>query len=252
MPIRVVIIGAGAHGLIVADILFRLFRAGTRRSNGDLDLDVDSGAAEPIGFVDDAPRLTGTRVMGLEVLGTRDVLRTVAHDAVIVAIGDNARRAAICEGFARNGKPDATRDGALSGARLISACHPDASIGSTVEMGDGCMLSAGVVITPDVRLGRGVILNTRCSVDHHSVIGDFVHVGPGATIGANVVIGDRALIGLGASVMSGRLVGAGTIVGAGAVVTRDLPDRVVAMGVPARVVRSIPDPQLRDPGPDSD
>ena len=78
----------------------------------------------------------------------------------------------------------------------------------------------------------------RQAVDHHNLIGAFAHIAPGVTLGGNVTIGARALIGLGASVMPGRSVGANAIIGAGAVVVDDIPDGVVAVGVPARIQRS--------------
>lgn len=88
---------------------------------------------------------------------------------------------------------------------------------------------------PRATVGRGVLLNTKSSVDHDSVIGDFAHISAGATVGANVVIGDEVLIGLGASVLSGCRVGERTVIGAGAVVVRDIPADALAFGVPARV-----------------
>lgn len=54
-----------------------------------------------------------------------------------------------------------------------------------------------------------------------------------------IVIGDNAWLGGGVIVLAGVTIGANTVVGAGAVVTRDLPANVVAVGVPARVVRSL-------------
>jgi sugar O-acyltransferase (sialic acid O-acetyltransferase NeuD family) len=210
--IRVLIIGAGGQGLIVADILQRA-RAG-------------GGDNEPTGLLDDNPELNGARVLGLPVLGTCARLSEVPHDAVVVAIGDNARRAQMSLFLEQRGE------------RLVTACHPGASIASTAEIGAGSMISAGVVVVPNVRVGRGVLLNTQCSVDHDSVIDAFAHIGPGATLGASVSIGEGALVGLGASVMSGRRVGPHTIVGAGALVARDLPGDVIATGVPARITRS--------------
>ncbi|NEQ84957.1 MAG: maltose O-acetyltransferase [Moorea sp. SIO2I5] len=52
-----------------------------------------------------------------------------------------------------------------------------------------------------------------------------------------VVIGDDVWLGAGAIVLDGVRIGKGCIIGAGAVVTKDLPDYAVAIGVPARVIR---------------
>ncbi|ODS58176.1 MAG: hypothetical protein ABS36_04640 [Acidobacteria bacterium SCN 69-37] len=212
MSTRIVIIGAGGQGLVVADILI----AARMRE-----------PIEVVGLLDDDPTRTGQRVLGIPILGGIGSLPDVPHDAVVVAIGDNARREQI------------TRDLEYRGVRLHIARHPFTSFASDVAAGPGCMISAGAVVTPGARLGPGVILNTRASVDHQSVVAAFAHVSAGATVGADVSIGERTLIGLGASVMSGRRIGADTIVGAGAVVVHDLPDGVVAVGVPARILRRV-------------
>jgi acetyltransferase EpsM len=99
------------------------------------------------------------------------------------------------------------------------------------------MISAGAIVSPGAELGRGVLLNTKASVDHDSRVGDFAHVSLGATVGARCVVGEETLVAPGATVASGCRIGARTVVGAGSVVVRDLPDDVVAWGAPARVVR---------------
>ena len=97
------------------------------------------------------------------------------------------------------------------------------------------MIGAGAVIAPLAVLGRGVIINTNASIEHHSIVEDFAHVSVGAIVGGRVRIGAEALIALGASVVSDMTVGARTIIGCGAVVVAAIPQDVVAFGVPARV-----------------
>ncbi|MEQ1728003.1 MAG: acetyltransferase [Vicinamibacterales bacterium] len=206
-PVRVVIVGAGGQGQVVADILHAAGPAGGLRA---------------IGFVDDAPERVGASVLGLPVHGGIDVLATLPHDAVVVAIGDNAVRARISLSLESLGE------------RLVSVRHPFSSVAASAQIGVGCMISAGAVITPSVRLGRGVLVNTNASIDHDTLVEDFAHVACGAVVGGSAFIGARSLVGIGAAVMSGRRVGADAVVGAGALVHRDLPDGVVAFGVPAR------------------
>jgi sugar O-acyltransferase (sialic acid O-acetyltransferase NeuD family) len=194
MTQRIVIVGAGSQGAIVADILVC---AGT----------------PAIGFVDDTP--------GKNVLGTIDDLRSIAHDAIIVAIGDNRLRRGLVE--------------RLAGERLATAIHPFTSIAASARIGEGSMISAGAIVQPHAVIGRSVILNTKASIDHDSLIGDFAHISLGATIGAKVRIGEETLIAAGATIVSGMTVGARSIIGAGAVVVRDVADDVTAFGVPARV-----------------
>jgi sugar O-acyltransferase (sialic acid O-acetyltransferase NeuD family) len=207
---RVLIVGAGGQGRIVAEA----FMAAGR-----------SSPFTPIGFVDDRVDRHGSTVLGLPVLGTVVNLATITHDAIVVAIGDNTQRQTLSLALE------------AAGERIVSARHPFSSIASDVVLGPGCMISAGVVITPGARIGRGVLLNTSSCIDHETVVGDFAHVAVRAAIGANVVLGSRTMIGLGAAVMTGRRVGDDCIVGAGALVAKDLPDNVVAVGVPARISR---------------
>lgn len=212
MPMRVLIVGAGGQGRIVADILLAA---------------AERGELVPIGFVDDRPDRVGSLVVGVPVLGPLEQLASVPHDAVVVAIGDNAQRERVSLALEAQGE------------RLVTARHPFSSIAADVTIGPGSMISAGAVVTPGARIGRGVLLNTTASVDHESTVGDFAHVSAGATVGANVAIGARTLVGVAAAVMSGRRVGADCLVGAGALVTRDLPDNVVVAGIPARVRRQL-------------
>jgi acetyltransferase-like isoleucine patch superfamily enzyme len=59
-------------------------------------------------------------------------------------------------------------------------------------------------------------------------------------LAARVRVGELAWIGVGATVSDGRAIGKRALIGAGAVVVRDIPDDVVAYGVPARVIRKNP------------
>ena len=206
---RIVIVCAGGQGAVVADILQRAREAGSD--------------AVPVGFVDDTPGLVGTTVLGLAVLAPISSLGDVGHDAVIVALGDNQARREMTERLL------------ASGERLATAIHPRACIAPSASIGEGSMISAGVIVTPRAAVGRGVILNTGASVDHDSVVGDFAHVSAGATVGARCHIGAEALIAIGATVVSMMTVGARTIIGSGAVVVSPIPAGVVAFGVPARI-----------------
>jgi sugar O-acyltransferase (sialic acid O-acetyltransferase NeuD family) len=207
----IVILGAGGQGAIVADILQRARDAGAE--------------AAPLGFLDDTPHLLGTTILGLDVLGPFASLGGIAHDAVIVAVGDNAARRAVTERLR------------AAGERFATAVHPRAYVAPSAAIGEGSMIGAGAVVAPRAVIGRGVIVNTNASVDHDSVVDDFAHVSAGATVGAHVRIGAETLIAIGACVVSNVSVGARTIIGGGAAVVSDIPADVVAFGVPARVRR---------------
>ncbi len=206
---RVLVLGAGGHGQVVADILLRMAEAGAPMIVS--------------GFLDDHPELAGRRLLGVPVLGPLAARASLPHDAVVIAVGSNRRREALAADLAREGE------------RFVTACHPRAVIAPGVVLGEGTMVCAGAVVNTGSAVGAHVILNTNCSVDHHNTIAEYAHIAPGVTLGGEVRVGAGALVGIGATVVPRRSVGAWAVIGAGAVVTRDIPDGVTAVGVPAAV-----------------
>ncbi len=122
--------------------------------------------------------------------------------------------------------------------KALTIIHPTAFVAHNTKISAGCQVLAGSSVCVDVSIGRQTIVNTNASVDHECQIGDGVHIAPGSTLGGNVQVGDLTTIGIGAIVLPTIKIGTNSIVGAGSVVTKDIPDNVVAYGNPARVIRS--------------
>lgn len=204
------ILGAGGHGVVVADAA----RAAARWSR--------------IVFFDDRWPAVSV-VADWPVQGTVAALRErVAghHGAaeVVVAIGDNRRRLTLC------------RDLAGAGARLATVVHPFSAISPLARIGAGSVVMAGTVVNPRACLGEAVILNTGASVDHDCLVGDGVHLCPGSRLAGNVTVQDMAWVGIGASAIQGVTIGAASTVGAGATVIRDVRESATVAGCPAREI----------------
>jgi sugar O-acyltransferase (sialic acid O-acetyltransferase NeuD family) len=125
------------------------------------------------------------------------------------------------------------------GVRVDPLVHPQASVCRTASLGAGTQVLAQAVVAAGARLGEACIINHHASVDHECVLGDGVHLAPGATLCGCVSLGNNVMIGAGAVVLPRVTIGENTVVGAGAVVTRDFPAGVVAAGNPARIVRDV-------------
>jgi sugar O-acyltransferase (sialic acid O-acetyltransferase NeuD family) len=173
----------------------------------------------------------GTLVAGYPVFGTEDDLRACGEqqgaDAFVVAIGDNSTRAALLERLTK-ASPDLS---------VFTVVHPTAMVARDATIGGGSIILAAAVVSNGCTVGRGVLLGTHSSVDHDCTIDDYASLAPGVTTGGTVHIGRATAIGVGANVVHGITIGADTVIGAGALVLDAVPERVVAFGVPARVVR---------------
>ncbi len=115
--------------------------------------------------------------------------------------------------------------------------HPKAHVGSNVHIGEGVIVAPGVVIAPNAHIGDFSIINRVASIGHESRVGKYSNIGPAATIAGSSNIGNNCIISMGVSILDQINVGKWSVIGAGAVVTKDLPDRVVALGIPAKVTR---------------
>lgn len=210
---RVIVVGAGGHAQVVADALLRMEQT--------------SAETALVGYVDDNPLLIGQYFLGLPVLGGTATLGALPHDGVVIGIGDNRVRQRFFQSLRRQGE------------NLVTVRHPSTVVAADVTVGDGSVIFGGVVVNTGSNVGADVILNTACSVDHHNIIGDHVHIAPGVHLGGDVSIGEGAFIGIGATVMPQRTVGEWSVVGAGAVVTKNVPPYSVVVGAPARVIREL-------------
>ena len=117
--------------------------------------------------------------------------------------------------------------------------HPSAVISQWVKIGEGTIITANVIITSQVTIGKHVILNLASTVGHDVSIGDFTNIAPGVNISGKVSIGEKSFIGTGTSIVEGVTIGSRSFIGAGSVVTKDIPDDVLAFGNPARIVRTL-------------
>jgi UDP-N-acetylbacillosamine N-acetyltransferase len=210
---KLVIWGASGHALVVADAI---------RLNGQYEI---------AGFIDDVhPERSSEQFCGARILGGREQLDILLEQGIIkliLGIGNCRARLELSEFACRKG------------FQLPTIIHPGAVVASDSSISCGSVILAGAIVNSAARIGDNVIVNTAASVDHECLIEDGVHIGPGVHLGGRVFVGRAAWVGIGATVRDGVTIGAGAMVGAGSVVVNNIPEGVLAYGVPARVVKKM-------------
>lgn len=122
--------------------------------------------------------------------------------------------------------------------RFINVIHNGLDISNMSALGRGLLINSKVSIAAHTTIGDFVSINRHVSIGHHTTIGDYCSINPGTNIAGNVTIGEGTTIGMGVNIIDGVKIGKNTIIGAGSVVTKDIPDNVVAYGSPCKIIRS--------------
>ena len=191
------------------------------------DLVSEIEAYQLVGFVENLdPEKCRQTFLGLPVMWIDDVARLDDSYKGVCSIGTTKR--------------DKFIEQALSlGLRFATIVHPTARVSPTASLGQGTIVSAGVIIASHTKIGRHVIINRGNLIGHHTEIGNYVTISPGANIGGKVRVKHHAYIAMGSIILDRISIGNNTVVGAGAVVTRDVPDQVQVVGIPARIVKEL-------------
>lgn len=121
----------------------------------------------------------------------------------------------------------------------IIAKHPTAFVADNANIGLGSQILANSSICVEAIIGRSCIINTGAIVDHECVLGDGVHICPGANLAGCVEVQSYSMIGTGAVILPRIKIGEGAIIGAGAVVVKDVPAYTVVAGNPAKIIKHL-------------
>jgi sugar O-acyltransferase (sialic acid O-acetyltransferase NeuD family) len=177
------------------------------------------------GFVENMkPEKCGDTLLGQRVYWVDELAGAGHGHRLLCGIGTTQRRSYV-EQVQSFGLPFATLR------------HPTSHISASSRIGGGAILGVNTIVAAHSEIGEHVIVNRAATIGHHTRIGDYVTIGPGANIAGRCIIGNGTYIGMGAIIIDGLRIGSNSVVGAGSVVTRDVPDNVQVVGVPARVVK---------------
>lgn len=196
---RLIIVGAGGHGKVIADAALK------------------NGYAN-ICYIDD--HATGD-VMGFPIIGTSADIERLNDGSTdfIIGIGSNAVRKMIAEKYNVN---------------WVSIVHPSAQIAFNTEIGNGTIIMANAVVNVCATVGDHCIINTGAIVEHDNVIENYAHISPNAALGGTVRIGSLTHVGIGATVKNNTEICSGCTIGAGAVVVKSIKEPGTYVGMPTR------------------
>ena len=201
------IIGAGGHGMVVADTA------------------QETGNWKTISFLDNKYP-NPTSIFKWNILDKIENVQKYSnkHTDLIVALGDNALRVNLMSKYKQ------------MGFRIARIIHPRSFVSHYAEIEEGTVVFAQAVINARAVIGSGSIINTGSTVDHDCTLGKGVHISPGAHLAGNVKIGDLSWIGIGASIIQQITIGSNVIVGAGSVIIHDISDNSKIAGVPGKAL----------------
>ncbi|EOO06073.1 acetyltransferase [Bacillus cereus] len=203
MNTKLLIIGAGGHGRVIADIALKMKKW------------------EYIAFLDDSENVKTS--MGIEIIDKSTSISKYIEDYdIFVGIGNNVVRKKVQEELED------------LGAIIPALIHPSAIIGEQVYLGAGTVVMAGAVINCCTKIGKGSIINTASTIDHDNKIDDYVHISPGAHLAGTVRVGSGTWLGIGSVVINNINITNDCKIGAGAVVIRDIAEVGTYVGVPAK------------------
>jgi 2,3,4,5-tetrahydropyridine-2-carboxylate N-succinyltransferase len=207
-------------------------------------------AQEIIAFIGNAKKQTKVKVTLAKPLA--QVPEMVLQLGNIL-FGDWEAIAPLLNGLTENKDYVLEQDGRNSAVPLLDTrainarIEPGSVIRDQVTIGDGAVIMMGAVINIGAEIGEGTMIDMGAILGGRATVGKHSHIGAGAVL-AGVIepasaepvrVGDNVLVGANAVVIEGVQIGSGSVVGAGAIVTRNVPENVVVMGAPARVVKKI-------------
>ena len=207
---NVIIIGAGGHAKVIADIIYK-------------------SKDNVLGFLDDNVPLDTVIIKekNIKVIGKIEECIKFANEnpniEYIVGIGNNETRKKIAIKYEK--------------LNYYTAIHPSSQIALDVEIGKGTTIMANACINTSAKVGEHCIINTGAIVEHDNIIEDYVHISPNATLCGTVKIGELTHIGAGATIKNNTNICSNCIIGAGVVVIKDINKKGTYVGVPVKKIK---------------
>lgn len=144
-----------------------------------------------------------------------------------------------------NGEPSSRKKMAAKlhsiSIELTTIIYPGTHIPSSTTIGEGVIIQEGCLISCNATISNLVVIQPHCIIGHDNILGEGCEISAMSNFGGHVTIGEYSFVGLSASIREGITVGSSSVVSMGASVMKDVPDRVIVMGNPAKIIATIDD-----------
>ena len=178
-----------------------------------------------MGFIDEDEAKWGKNMRGYKVLGGFETLAEMPENVkVIGVVGDPEVKKKLLIRAEEQER------------QFVNLIHPQVNLAKDVSLGKGVLINKGCLLTTNISIGDHVSINPGCGIGHDVTIGSFSTLMWRVNLSGAVKVGNECLIGTGVTVLQEKIIGDNCTVGAGAVVTKDLPENCIAVGVPAKIV----------------
>jgi len=208
---KIVLIGAGGHCKVIIDII---------KSTDEYEI---------VGVIDEKQK--SGNILDVPIIGNDNKLKQIYDSGV--------QNAFICIGALNNInlRNLIHKKLELIGFKLPILLHKNSIVSKFAHIEDGTCVMPGAIINAGSHIGKNCIINTGCIIEHDCKIGDNTHISPNVSIAGGVNVGFNTHIGIGSSIIQRISLGNNVTIGAGAVVINNINDNVLAVGVPAKVIR---------------
>ena len=199
-PNAIIVYGGGGHGKALIDLL---------RAVGTYPI---------AGMIDDG-LMPGEQVLGIPVLGGRQILAELKQRNVNYAvnavggIGNISVRIKVFHQLQQ------------AGFTCPALVHPRAFVESSAKLSEGVQIFPHAYVGSAAQIGYGVIVNTGVIISHDCQVGDYANLSPGAILAGEVHIGSATLVGMGVTVNLQVQVGQRARIGNSATVKQNVPDK---------------------------
>lgn len=213
MKEKIVLYGGGGHCKVIISILKKLNR-----------FLID-------GIIDDDKSKINQSILGIKIKYTSDDLTDIYNSGIkniFISFGSLGYPKLRIKTYHRVKK---------IGFNLPVIISNEALINEEVYIDEGTVIMPGVIINPGTEIGKNCIINSGAIIEHDNLIGNFAHIASGAVLSGTVKIGENSHIGTGTTIIQNISIGENCIIGAGSVVVRDVDDKKVVYGVPAKFKR---------------